>query len=171
MNQAHYHLLFNHLPIIIPLVGLLVLISGYLLRSETVKKTGYGVFILSAICTIPAILTGEGAEEIVEQLQVASKQIMHEHEEWGEKLAIANYLLGGLSLLALWASWKQKSFSKIVEFAVLAVALSALFLAKQTGTTGGEIRHTEIRSSNTLLNPQPENTNPENTNPPKDDDD
>lgn len=61
MNQAHYHLALNHLPIIIPMIGLLVVIGGFLTRSETVRRTAFLIFILGALATIPAIGTGDGA--------------------------------------------------------------------------------------------------------------
>jgi uncharacterized membrane protein len=67
MNEAHLHLLFNHLPIIIPIVGLLVLFVNMIIRSEIVQRVGYLILILGAIATIPAFFTGEGAEEIVEK--------------------------------------------------------------------------------------------------------
>ncbi len=69
MNNAHWHLVFNHLPIIIPIVGLLTMIGGFIFRSEAVKRTSYFIFILGAISTIPAFATGEGAEEAVEHIQ------------------------------------------------------------------------------------------------------
>lgn len=68
MNQAHLHLISNHLPIIIPIVGLLVLIGGLIVRSEVVQRTSYLLFALGALCTFPALQTGEGAEEIVEEM-------------------------------------------------------------------------------------------------------
>jgi hypothetical protein len=66
-----------------------------------------------------------------------------------ETFALLSYLLGGISILGLWASFKQKSFSNIVTITTLILAIGVLFFAKQTGTTGGEIRHTEIRNGNT----------------------
>ena len=62
-------------------------------------------------------------------------------------------------MLGLWASFKQKSFSSIISIATLIFAFVVLFFAKQTGTTGGEIRHTEIRSGNNI--PASENKNAE----------
>jgi hypothetical protein len=57
-----------------------------------------------------------------------------------------SYILGGISLLGLWASFKQKTFSSIISLGTMIFAFVVLFFAKQTGTTGGEIRHTEIRT-------------------------
>ena len=40
MNQAHVHLAINHLPIILPIAGLLIFIGGLIFRSELVKRMG-----------------------------------------------------------------------------------------------------------------------------------
>jgi hypothetical protein len=41
------------------------------------------------------------------------------------------------------------SKAKFVTYIVLIISLAAAFLGKQTGTTGGEVRHTEIRANAT----------------------
>lgn len=37
MNSAHLHLVVNHLPIIFPIVGVIVMITGLVSKSEAVK--------------------------------------------------------------------------------------------------------------------------------------
>jgi uncharacterized membrane protein len=154
MNDAHLHLVVNHLPIIFPLVGVIVLVVGFLSKSEAVKRTAYLIFVLGAFGALAAMSTGEGAEEIIEELDKSSHDLIHEHEEIAEKLALLSYVLGVLSIAGLWASFKQKTFAKLISFAVIIVAVIVLFFAQQTGTTGGEIKHTEIRgdSDATLIN-------------------
>ena len=145
MNDAHLHLVFNHFPIIVPIVGLLILMVGFFIGSDVVKKTALGVFILGAILTFPAMYTGEGAEEIAETLPDVTKQLIHEHEEKAETLAIINYILGIVSLIGFWAYWKQKSFANYFAIAILVLGLTGIYFGKMTGTSGGEIRHSEIR--------------------------
>lgn len=145
MDEAHWHLALTHLPIIIPIVGLLVMIGGLLVKSEIVKRTAYAIFILGALTAIAASLTGEGAEEVVEGIQGIDERFIEVHEETAEVFSILLYVLGGISLVGLWASWKGKSFLKPIVFVTIILSLVSLFYAKQTGTTGGEIRHTEIR--------------------------
>ena len=164
MNGAHWHLVVNHLPIIFPIVGVIVMITGLISKSEAVKRTAFMIFILGALAAIAAMNTGEGAEEVVENINGVSENFIESHEEAAETFAILSYILGGISLLGLWASFKQKSFSSIISIATLIFAFVVLFFAKQTGTTGGEIRHTEIRSGNNI--PASENNNAE-----KDEDD
>ena len=148
MNGAHWHLVVKHLPIIFPIVGVIVMITGLVSKSEAVKRTAFMIFILSALAAIAAMSTGEGAEEIVEKISGVTENYIENHEETAETFALLSYILGGISLLGLWASFKQKSFSSIISIAALVFAFVVLFFAKQTGTTGGEIRHTEIRSGN-----------------------
>lgn len=157
MNNAHWHLVLNHLPIIIPLVGVLVMIGGFISRSEIVKRTAYIIFIFGAISAYPAMATGEGAEEVIEHLAGIDEKIIHVHEEMAETYAILSYILGAFSLLGLWANYTRKSFANIVAIFTIIFSFIVLFYARQTGTTGGEIRHTEIRTAgNTFIPPADE---------------
>ena len=145
MNDAHYHLVVNHLPIILPMVGTFVLLIGFVFNQEIVKRLSYTIFIIGAVATFPAMSSGEGAEEIVEHLPGMSHDLIHEHEEKAEFFAILSYLLGVVSLIGLWVSWKRKKFATMVSALVLVFSLVVLFFAAQTGTSGGEISHPEIR--------------------------
>ena len=146
MNDAHLHMIFNHLPIIFPIVGIIILIGGFLTRSEIVKRTAFLVFILGAIFTIPAFNSGEGAEEIVEEIGTKiDHHFIHEHEELAETFALLSYALGFISIVALWSNYTKKSFSNLIAILVLAGSFVVVFFAQKTGTSGGEIRHTEIR--------------------------
>ncbi|MBK7505446.1 MAG: hypothetical protein IPI52_10400 [Bacteroidetes bacterium] len=164
MNGAHWHLVVNHLPIIFPIVGVIVMITGLISKSEAVKRTAFMIFIFGALASLVAMNTGEGAEELVENINGITENDIESHEEAAELFAMLSYILGGISLLGLWASFKQKTFSSLISIGTLVFAFVLLFFAKQTGTTGGEIRHTEIRSGNS--NPASENNNAE-----KDEDD
>lgn len=115
MNGAHWHLVLNHLPIIIPMVGLLVMVFGLLLKSEILKRAAYSIYVLGALTAIAAFFTGEGAEEVVEKINGIDERFIKSHEEVAEIFAV-------------------------------------LFYAKETGTTGGEIRHTEIRAVGAGIN-------------------
>jgi uncharacterized membrane protein len=145
MTDAHYHLVVNHFPIIGTIFGLGILTVGMFLKQNTVKNVSYVLFIVSAVFAAFSMGTGEGAEEMVEEMPNIGKHIIHEHEEIAEKLALVLYLLGVVSLLGLYTNSKNHSKAKLISFLALTVALVAVFLAQQVGTTGGEIRHTEIR--------------------------
>jgi uncharacterized membrane protein len=146
MNDAHLHMIVNHFPIIGTIFGLGILISGLLLKNNSVKNTAYVLFIFAAIFGAFSMGTGEGAEELVEDMPTVGKQIIHEHEEMAEKFAIILYALGLVSLVGIVSNIKNYSKAKLVSWLAVVIAVVAVFFAKEVGTSGGEVRHTEIRA-------------------------
>lgn len=146
MNQAHLHLLLNHLPILGVLFGLLILAGGFFLKNNTIKRTALGMFALSAILAIPAYLTGEGAEEVVENLPGVSENLMEAHEDLANIFLWVVGALGVLSLATFFADLKSKSVASSLYVLTFIASLGTMVFAQQVGTSGGEIRHSEIRS-------------------------
>lgn len=157
MNDAHLHLIVNHFPIIGTILGFGILIGGMLLKNNSVKNTAYVLFVVSAIFAALSMATGEGAEELVEEMPNIGHQIIHKHEEIAEKLAIALYVLGSASLIALFLNVKKNSKEKFVSFFIVGLSIGAIYLAQLVGTSGGQIRHTEIRE--TLISTEAANQN------------
>ncbi len=147
MNDAHLHMVVNHFPIIGTIFGLGILIAGIFIKNTVIKNVAYILFVIAAIFAAVSMATGEGAEEIAENLPSVTDQIIHEHEEMAEKLALVLYALGAISLLGLYLNFKKHSKAAAVSYIALVVAVIGVFLGKQTGTTGGEVRHTEIRAN------------------------
>ena len=149
MNDAHLHMVVNHFPIIGIIFGLSILIFGVLLKNKTLINTAYGLFIVGAIFAAVSMATGDGAEEMVENIPTVGEKIIHIHEEMAEKLAIMLYVLGVVSILGWYLNIKKHTKATLVSFLAMTIAIIGVFLAQETGTTGGEIRHTEIRTTNT----------------------
>lgn len=147
MNDAHLHLIFNHFPILGTLIGLAILLAGIIIKNNAIKNVSYILFIVAAITAFISMSTGEGAEELVEEMPTVGKQIIHEHEELAEKLAIVLYVLGTVSIFGLVANIKKHHKAKLLSFIIAVVAFIGVVLAKSVGTSGGEIRHTEIREN------------------------
>jgi uncharacterized membrane protein len=151
MNDAHLHMVVNHFPIIGTVLAIGILIVGIIIKNITVKNTSYWVFIVAAIFGALSMSTGEGAEEIVKDLPTVGWEIIHEHEEIAEKLALLLYLLAALSLLAFYLNFKKNTKEKLVSYIIVAIGIASLFVVKKVGTSGGEIRHTEIRENSMSL--------------------
>jgi uncharacterized membrane protein len=146
MNGAHLHLVVNHLPIVGVIIGTLVLIGGYLLKKEQVKLTALGIYVFTAITAMIANFTGEGAEEIAEKIPGVTDALIHNHEENAETFLALCIALGVVSLITFFLATKKHIFAKIGMIACLVLGLAGIFTGKTAGTTGGEIRHTEIRT-------------------------
>jgi len=151
MNEAHFHLVVNHLPMVGVLVGFLVLVSGYITKNRQVRTTALGIFIFSALTAIAAFYTGEGAEDIVENLPGISETIIHNHEEVAELFFTMMLVLGGASLLTLFFQFKKLPFVKYGFVLVLLLSIGCIVISKNVGTSGGEIRHIEIRSDANII--------------------
>ncbi len=147
MNDAHLHMVVNHFPIIGTILGLGVLISGMVLKKISVKNTAYYLFVVAAVFAAFSMGTGEGAEELVEDMPAVGKQIIHEHEEMAENFAVVMYVLGFCSLLGIYFDYKNHVKAKLVAAIVLIIAIVSVIFGSFVGNSGGEIRHTEIRTN------------------------
>ena len=146
MNDAHLHMVFNHFPIIGLFFGIGILAYGIIKKQAILVNTAYVMFIVCMIMAKATMMTGEGAEEIVEELGI-SHDLIHEHEEIAETFMKVLYALGILSILGLVANVKKHEKASFFSYVVLVLAIGTAVLSKSVGTSGGEIRHTEIREN------------------------
>ncbi len=144
MNTTHLHLLINHLPIIGSILGGFVLAQGIWNKSELTKIAAYNVLIISSIGAIVAYFTGEEAEEIIENIAGVMENTIKIHEDFAIYALIALIALGISSIIGLWVTIKQNSYSGIVSTVTLVIAFVGFGLIAQTGYLGGQIRHTEL---------------------------
>lgn len=147
MNGAHLHLMVNHFPIIGVMIGLLVLVAGYVFKQDQVKWTALGIFVFSALTSIAALLTGDAAGEVVEKVAGISETLIHVHEEAAETFFALSISLGVVSLITGIMEWQKLRLARYAYWLVLLVGLASAAAAAFAGTTGGEIRHSEMRSS------------------------
>lgn len=148
MNQAHLHMIVNHFPIIGIIIGMIVLGVGIATKSALSKRIGGFILIGSSIFSFPSFATGEGAEEMVENLPGVSENLIERHEEIAEQFMGFVWAIILLGVLALLSEWKMKKFTHWIYISLFVVSFFATYFAKQVGTSGGEIRHTEIRKGN-----------------------
>ena len=153
MNEAHLHMVVNHFPIIGTILAIGILIAGLLSKNRSIINTSYVLFVIGAIFGILSMNTGEGAEELVEDMPGIGWKIIHEHEELAEKMALLLDILGVLSLVGFYFQYKKNAKEKLVSYIILLIGIASLFVIQKVGTSGGEIRHTEIRKdfSNTNI--------------------
>ena len=158
MNDAHLHMVVNHFPIVGTILAIGILIAGLLNKNQSIINTAYVLFIIGAVFGILSMNTGEGAEELVEDMPGIGWKIIHEHEELAEKMALLLDVLGILSLVGFYFQYKNNTKQKLVSYAILILGIASLFVIQKVGTSGGEIRHTEIRNeSNSTYNLKEEN--------------
>lgn len=146
MDQTHLHLLITHLPIFGSLLGTLVLGYGMYKKSDTTMLASYYLLVISAIGTVIAYLTGEGAEETVENIQGVSENAIEQHADFAVYALVALITVGVFSLVGIYLKTTKNTFAKPVTTIILCLALISFGLVARTGYLGGQIRHTEIAS-------------------------
>lgn len=158
MNDAHLHLLVNHFPIVGTILGLLVLIGGIYFKNTPIKNTACFLFLIAAVFAVFSMTTGDGAEKLVKDMPDIGRKIIHNHEELAEKFAIILYLLAVVSVIGIITNIKNHPKAIFFSYAILVIALVAVFFSAKVGTSGGEIRHTEIRTDSIHVIPLNENS-------------
>ncbi len=146
MSVMHLHLMLNHVPMIGLLFVVLTLAVAMWRNSSDTAKLGLSFAVGIAGVTALVFLTGEPAEEAVENLAGISERAIHAHEAAAEGALIATSLAGLVSLLGLVLFWKR-ALPRWVTGAALAVMLIASGVMGWTANLGGQIRHTEIVST------------------------
>lgn len=146
MNDIQKHLLINHFPVILPLVGGVLLLVALVRREDTLRQAGLIVILASAMLTFVAVRTGEHAEEPVEELGFSGRAI-HHHEETAETFAIFSYLSGGLAVATLFLLLKKHRAGRLAGILTLISLVPAFYFAAQTGHSGGVIRRPDLETS------------------------
>ena len=145
MSWAHIHLALNHVPVVgLPIV-ILVLLAALVRRSTELAKAGFALLVLIAAATIIVQLTGESAEELVENLPGYSESLVERHEELALVATIGMSVVGLAALFGLVRFRGDGAVPTWYGGSVLVLALVVAALMGWTAYLGGQIRHSEIR--------------------------
>ncbi|MBK6729714.1 MAG: hypothetical protein IPG60_01715 [Bacteroidetes bacterium] len=146
INGAHWHLLLNHFPIILSIIGTGFLFASLFIKNNGFRKASLFIIVVAGLFAIPAYNTGEAAEDVVENSTVVSETYLEQHEEFalGALAAIIGAAVVALIALGI-MQWKSEWTGLMILLAFLASIIAAGFLG-YTGYTGGKIMHAEIRN-------------------------
>jgi MFS family permease len=133
---------------------LLLLIVAILRKSNELINVALIFTILVALWAIPVYLSGEPAEEVVEDLSGISEQMIEEHEERAEIAFIFTEVTGVLALISLIARRFSNNIGQKLTILTLLVLLVSGGLMAWTANLGGKIHHQEIRSDTGLSSGQ-----------------
>ena len=146
MSLTHLHLMLNHVPVVGMLLVIALLAVALMRRSNELAKATFGVAVALALVSVVVFLTGEPAEESVENLPGVSEAVIEAHEEAALFATIVIGVFGAAALGAL-AWFRRRAIPRWIAGAGLAAALVVGATMAWTANLGGEIRHSEIRSS------------------------
>ena len=145
MNQAHIHLIINHVPIVGSLFALALLAVGLLRRDTSLTTAGLVGVLVAALLCVPAQLTGEGAAAIVQDMPRVSRALIQAHAAAAERGFWALESAAALALFGLLLAKNASPRARQLAWLTLGVAALSFGLLARAGNLGGQIRHTEIR--------------------------
>ena len=145
MNAAHIHLMLNHVPLFGALAVTILCAVALFRRQQGLARGGLVVALLTAIVALVVYLTGEPAEELVENLPGISEAVLETHEEVALVATIVAGAYGVLALIGLFAF--RHGVTMRVTRILLVLSFLPLATMAYTAYLGGQIRHSEIRSN------------------------
>jgi len=145
MNGAQLHLMLNHLPVMGALFSLLLLGWSLIRRSAEVQRLALVVALLAGLSSVPAYLTGEPAEEVIEHMAGVDESYIDGHESMGKFALWCGVALGVVAGVALAAGVKNPRWLSAGTAITLLASALVFGVMGYTAHLGGQIRHPEIR--------------------------
>lgn len=147
MSWAHIHLALNHVPVIGVLIVLLLLAVARRRGSIELTRVSYGLLVLLAVVAVVVYLTGEPAEELIEDLPGFSESLVERHEQVALIATVGMAVLGLAALLGLVGFRGPRVAPAWYGPGMLLLALVMGGVMLWTANLGGQIRHSEIRAA------------------------
>ena len=143
MNPAHLHLLLNHVPVLGAFGLLLLFTIAFLRRDSSLGRLTLVLSVAVAAASVAVFLSGEPAEELVEDLAGVAESAIEPHEEFARVATIASGICGAAALMTLIA-FRRRERPRWITGSALVGALAVSGLMGWTANLGGQIRHAEI---------------------------
>jgi len=147
MNAAYVHLALNHVPILGVVFALPLLGFGLWRRNPTLLRAGWVTLVAVALVAIPVYLSGEGAEEIVEDEPGVAHAAIKAHEEIALIGLIGVETLGVVALAGLLLSRRASGVPRWLPAGSFVLGLAAAGLMTVVAYRGGMINHPEAHGA------------------------
>ncbi|MDR3665724.1 MAG: hypothetical protein P4L35_02665 [Ignavibacteriaceae bacterium] len=152
MTLTQFHLMVNHLPIFGMIVLFFLLAYAVIFKKEKLIRIYFWYIAATALLTIPVFLTGDPSSEYLKSVfPGVNNDLIENHETFGYISLIVILVLGVSGLAALRFFKNKESLPSWFKYSYLVLALISALAISWTGKTGGEIRHTEITSVNSVI--------------------
>ena len=149
MDAAYLHLLVNHFPIILSIMGVAAAIVALLVHRRAAWLYAAASLTIAGATAYPVMLTGHGAEDVMKHKWYVTKEAIENHEEAAD---IATWVLIATGVLNAFAWWRIARAGrneagadvlpgKILQGLVLVTGLAGLGTVSYAALQGGKIVH------------------------------
>src|SRR5215471_16745175 len=141
---AHIHLLLNHFPTIAFLIGLVLFLTAFYLKSDYLKRISLGIFLIIALLSIPVYMTGKAAQTAIKDQPGINAVLTETHQDAALLALTFMEITGVLAWIGLWQFRRLSRAAKGNLMSVLVFSIITFALMARAAYIGGEIRHPEI---------------------------
>jgi hypothetical protein len=142
IDAAYIHLLVNHLPIILTLVGAIAAVLAIATRRRAVWLYALASLTISGASAYPVMLTGHAAEDVMKDKWYVTHDAIDEHEEAGETAMWVLIVMGAVSAYAWWRLVRRDTGGVLplwLGAAVLVLSLAGVATTTLAAYRGGNI--------------------------------
>lgn len=147
MSAAHFHLLINHVPILGTIILAAIFAWGLTRRSEEVVLLGFWGVLVMTLVSFATVLTGEPAEEVVEQLPGFSHDLVEAHEGFAKLSMLPLVLCTVVAIASLVLRRKRGAIPRWAPALAVTLMIVGGAMMGWTGYLGGRIRHSELEQA------------------------
>ena len=125
-----------HFPIVLIFIGTVAAVAAIFIRRWHLSLLAAILLAGGAVGAFAATWSGDREEEIAGKLPPQTKQILDNHEEWGERTRNIAFAAALLAVAATAATHFPKT-AKALSFATALVAAASMYATAVTGHYGG----------------------------------
>ncbi len=103
------HLLINHFPVILTVVGTAMAVLALITRKRGVWLYATATLFLAGLAAVPTFFTGEPAEDKLEDSWYVTRQAIHAHEEAADLAGWGLVIMGLIAAYAWWRAWRRET--------------------------------------------------------------
>lgn len=146
MNPAYLHLLVNHFPIVLSVVGAGMILLALLLRRDGLWRFGMGCVALAGLGVLAAFFTGNAAEDVMRHAWYVQRGTIGAHQDAGELALWVTLVAAVICAYALWRTAGRPApgataFPSLLRVLTALGALAAAGATGYAGYLGGKIVH------------------------------
>jgi len=150
MNSAQLHLFFSHFPIVGLAFAVLVTLYAVFNKTPALARLSLWFYVVLGVFALLAYLTGDDAGKIVQTYPGITEDVIEPHENMALFFFIGLMITSVLALTGLYMSKTKETVLKRFTVILLIGGILLGILAGITGSTGGAIRHPEIKQGTYL---------------------
>jgi uncharacterized membrane protein len=142
-SWPYSHLLINHFPVVLSVVGLGAAILGFVVRRRGLWQSAMGALTIAGLFVFPVHFTGDKADEALNDPWYIKPGVIEAHDK---AAGIAMWVILAVGAFAAYSWWRsikrpQEIIPGWVRGAVFVGALAAVGTVTYTAYLGGKIIH------------------------------